>query len=107
MKEIMLKDLRTEVPYKHFRIVQIAERKKYVDGVRTDAVDGYSVTVLVPECENKLLTVKVPTLGDVDENAVTATKRIAFDGLEVTPYVMDGFIKISARAKGMHLADKA
>lgn len=71
----------------------------YIDGAKTDAVDGWRVDCVLPMRGYDRLSVKLPQTATVNESIVG--KEVSFDGLEIKASVITGRGIVSATASGV------
>lgn len=77
----------------------------YLNGVRTDEVDGWRVDCVLPMRGYDRLSVKLPQTATVNESIVG--KEVSFDGLEIKASVISGRGIVSATASGVHISKQA
>lgn len=74
----------------------------YLNGVRTDEVDGWRVDCVLPMRGYDRLSVKLPQAAAVNESIVG--KEVSFDGLELKASVISGRGIVSATASAVHIS---
>lgn len=87
---------------------------KYKDGKRTDEMDGWNITIVVPRLQFEKLTVKVKTLTaeppvKFEEEDISDPVSVRFIGLSGRPYISYASsspqIKYSITAEGVEVLD--
>lgn len=77
------------------------EYEKDANGRRiSDTIIGYQYAIVTPEREYDKYIVKISGKQLID-SPTNGAIEVVFDGLEATPYVRDGWIQLSLKAKGI------
>lgn len=76
----------------------------YINGARTDEVDGWRVDCVLPMRGYDRLSVKLPQTATVNESIVG--KEVSFDGLEIKASVISGRGIVSSMASGVRVVGK-
>ena len=92
-------------PTYSFLLTRISPNYIYADGKRTQEVDGWKYTVLIPELGYDSLNVKIA--GSKQLDATGPNTYVIFDGLEIKPYLINGKLIVSAHAAGVRLKKDA
>lgn len=82
-----------------YLLTNVAPSYLYANGVRTGETDGWRYTVLIPQLGYDTLTVKISGAKQMDVSGPNT--YVAFDGLEIKPYIIDGKLIVSAHATGV------
>lgn len=82
-------------------LVDITPAYVYKDGIKTKDISGYKYAVALPEHHLEKITVKID--GEQQIDLPNGYVDVAFVGLEVVPYEMQGHIQIAAKAAGIKL----
>lgn len=83
----------------HLIAVGMRDHKKFVNGIRTDTIDGVVIDIVMADKGYQRASVVVPTEGvQIDESAIASNAQVRFQGLTVRVYVIDGRPLVSARA---------
>ena len=89
-------------------LTDVAPVYKYINGQRTDSIDGYRYTVCMLDGGKgyEKLSVKVAGEKQIELNA-DEMQLVTFDNLELHVYAMNGAVNVSATAVAVHVAGKA
>lgn len=83
-------------------VIGLRPAQVYLNGVRTDEVDGWRVDCVLPMRGYDRLSVKLPQAAAVNESIVG--KEVSFDGLELKASVISGRGIVSATASAVHIS---
>ena len=89
---------------KKYWLIDVKPSYEYVDGAKTDKVDGYKYIVVLPEMKMEKLSVKIA--GNQIVDAPDGYAECRFEELKVTPYVSAGNINLAATATNIVLNGK-
>ena len=81
-------------------LVEVKPRYKYANGQRTEEIEGYAYTIVLPEKQFKKLIVKIDGDKKMDTPAEGYTEVI-FEGLELSIYWVQGQYAVAAKATGI------
>ena len=87
---------------KRYWLTEVRPVYKYTDNKKTDEIDGYRYTIVLPERGLEKISVKIEGKKRIDtpDNYV----EVDFSNLELHIYWLRGQPQIGARAKDIHLA---
>lgn len=85
-------------------LIEVKPSYEYVDGAKTERIDGYKYTVVLPDLKMEKLSVKIA--GNQICEAPDGYAECRFEELKVTPYVSGGNINLSATATNIVLNSK-
>jgi len=87
---------------KRYWLTEVRPVYKYIDNKKTDEIDGYRYTIVLPERGLEKISVKIEGKKRIDtpDNYV----EVDFSNLELYIYWLSGQPQIGARAKDIHLA---
>lgn len=97
---MQLKDLVFDVEQtvgNNFFAINVCESQKWVNGVITDVVDGWKVTIVMPEKGYEKAVVKVAQKPD-DRILNSKNCLVEFDNLEVVLYSLNDRVCVSFKA---------
>lgn len=98
MKAININKILSEIDFSEYftgaRLLQIEEKFAYEDGKRTEKIEHYALTVIVPKLESTVVTVKVEKKPKVQE--ILDMPEVSFSDLTAVAWVRNQkFIELS------------
>ncbi len=108
MKAVNINKILGEIDFSEFftgaKLVQIEEKFAYEDGKKTDKIERYALTVIVPKLESAVVTVKVEKKPKVQD--ILAMPEVSFSDLSVVAWVRNQkFIELSWSAYSAEAAE--
>ena len=85
-------------------LTEITEIKSKKDGKNTEEVEGYRYYVASEALNLEKIGVKIP--GKMQIEKPVGIERVSFEGMTITPYIIDGKLVISATATGIAVVKK-